>query len=86
MIISSRINTGTQHIELRLRVQVGAGPIVGSHVGVRGGEGRGGTWAYILSGREVDRTIFADHYNSPGTSHTELSNTMPPQPTDQATY
>lgn len=55
-------------IELRLRVEVGAGLIEGTHVGMQGsmfGSSKG-RWAYVLSGDEVDRTLAADRLNTAG--------------------
>jgi hypothetical protein len=72
--ILHRISSGMHLIELRLRVEIGAGTVVGSHVGLKEVAGgatlrdgsKGGRWVYILSGEEVDQTMAADHLNSPG--------------------
>jgi hypothetical protein len=65
-----RFDAGTSWIELRLRVEVGAGCIKGTHIGLEGsmfGVSRG-RWAYVLSGDEVDNTLAADRLNTAGMS------------------
>lgn len=57
------MNDGTQNVALKVRVEVGTARDV---VGIHCGGGVGNRWSYVVVGKEVDATIAADHYNSPG--------------------